>query len=183
MMELLYDFKADLNRAGGTWPAPLGAALYSALNGDQSGHEMVTWLLRHGSHVNIPPRVIDTPLNEAVTSNSVVMVNELLAAGADPDLAGHAGRTPVLNSVFSNGPLVDLLLSHGANPNIYDDRGWSPLLEAVPRNDTRKVKLLLAHGADVNHGDRDGWTAYDQALLQGCPEIVAALEKAGATQH
>jgi ankyrin repeat protein len=109
------------------------------------------------------------------------VLEQLLAAGADPNVAGPDGYTPLLNAISYGDAPTGLLLSHGASPNIYNRKGWSPLLKAVESNDAGKVKLLLEHGADVHHGDRDGWTAYDQALLNGCPEIIAELEKAGAT--
>lgn len=183
MLELLYEFKVDLNLAGcdSQW-GPLESSVHSAADGDKDAQSMVTWLLQHGARVNNTTVSSGELLAQAFSHHSTTVLEQLLAAGADPNRAGSDGDIPLIIAISFGDAPTELLLSHGANPNIYDDRGWSPLLEAVELNDARKVKLLLQHGADVNHGDRDGWTAYDQALLQGCPEIIAELEKAGATQ-
>jgi ankyrin repeat protein len=175
IMEVLFEFNADPNLAEESAPTPLEVAVM------RRNDKAITLLLQHGARVDITP-TIGPLLSQAISFESLRTVEQLLISGADPNAQNKTGATPLSYAVSHDKKFVLLLLAHGANPNIYDQAGWSPLLIAVKSNDVEKVRLLIEHGADVNHGDRDGWTAYDQALLQGCPAIVAELEKVGATQ-
>jgi ankyrin repeat protein len=175
IMELLFEFKADPNLAKENAPTPLEVAVI------KQNDKAFTLLLQHGARVDITPWMRPL-LSQAIAYDSLGMVEQLLTAGANPNVQDKSGVTPLSDAMSHDKKFVQMLLTHGANPNIYDELGEGPLLDAIKLNDAEKVRLLIEHGADVNHGDRDGWTAYDQALLLGCPEILSELEKAGATQ-
>ena len=55
-------------------------------------------------------------------------------------------------------------------------------MEATTAKARGAVNILLKRGADVNGKDKDDWTASKEALLTGCADIVAMLEKAGAKE-
>ena len=115
-----------------------------------------------------------TPLLYAARDGRVAEAEQLLAAGADVELAEANGIRPLLMALLNNQlPVVDLLLKHGADVNADDFWGRSPLFAAVEyRNrDLRNrdlidapvdraalldvIALLIERGANVNARTRE----------------------------
>ncbi|PWT98942.1 MAG: hypothetical protein C5B51_28170, partial [Terriglobia bacterium] len=106
-----------------------------------------------------------TALLFAARQGSLECVRELVAAGADTNLASIDGSTPLLVAV-QNGAydVARYLLDHEAKPNLANDKGWTPLYLAVKiRNQEMSaipappsegtldlIKVLLERGADPN---------------------------------
>jgi len=108
-------------------------------------------LVAAGVSVNMGDEDDDTPLTLAVARSNPDMVDFLLKAGADVNLPGVGGKSPLRVAIDTAAPLgvVKLLLAAGADVNLPGVGGKSPLRVAI---DTAAplgvVKLLLAAGAD-----------------------------------
>jgi ankyrin repeat protein len=105
-----------------------------------------------------------TPLCGAASWGHTPVLRELLAAGADANLAEADGYTPLAWAV-SGGSLdaAWMLLDAGADPNQRDGHGRTPLHRAAEQGRLSLVRLLLEHGADGSLRDDDGRTPLDAA--------------------
>ncbi|WCJ60976.1 ankyrin repeat domain-containing protein [Fontisphaera persica] len=110
--------------------------------------------LRAGANVNYssPVKFGWTPLLAAVFHNNTNVIPELLAAGADINLASKDGETPLMMAVSRGDDSVGL------------------------------VKYLIDKGADINRKDNSGRTVIDLAnALPPKPKIVGVLAEAQRT--
>jgi ankyrin repeat protein len=90
-----------------------------------------------------------TALYCAARGGQTAVVEQLLAAGADPDLANAAGDTPLLWAAQQGDvATVDALLAGGAAIDQATDAGHTPLLRAVYGGHDDVVARLLDAGAD-----------------------------------
>jgi cytohesin len=108
----------------------------------------------------------------------------LLEHGADPNLAGYDGRTPlhVLAGRKTGGAeLTRLLLEHGADPNKPDPfTQRTPLVLAVLADNEPVVRALLKGKADPNARTEGGHTALWFACDRGNVPVARALLEATA---
>jgi hypothetical protein len=120
-------------------------------------------------------------LRRAGESGDVGLARTLLAANANPNIAGIVFKqTPLLVSTY-NGytEIVKILLDAGAQTDVRSTNGATPLHFAVQKGHTQIVKDLLAAGAD--HSMKvQGFTALDLAISKGHIGPTKALLKAGA---
>jgi RNA polymerase sigma-70 factor (ECF subfamily) len=96
----------------------------------------------------------------------------------------RGGGTPLLRAVErGDEAMVRLLIARGADPNgaCSCEGGESPLWVAVLQRERDIADCLLQHGADPNVTAFAGATALDVARMRGYDDIVATLERAGAT--
>lgn len=120
--------------------------------------------------------VVDTPYREsrklqnAIKSNNIEKVKELLDEGVDPNITDipisklwrmvetHADTPLATACEYGNYDIVKLLIDYGATTDVLEYTGWSPLhrtLFKYDRDDLKIVKLLLENGADL---EMDGGT-------------------------
>lgn len=181
------------NRFGAT-------ALMAAVAGRDEAS--VRLLLQHGAKPNTtptadPPGFIigggRTPLMWAAYRGDLVLLRDLFAAGADPNLFTGIG-TPLSQAAWNDHvEATRLLLEHGAKPNTlgigdgYAALHWAASTEHA---NPRLVQLLLAHGADPNLGGGEPVDAFRGtpqtplmlARRRGNTSVVDALIAGGATQ-
>ena len=88
-------------------------------------------------------------LLEAIRLNESDRVQNLLAAGADPNSKGanHASAL-MYAALYAGPPVVDMLLRAGADPKYRDRNGLTALTWAA--HNYQSAKVLLDAGADVN---------------------------------
>ena len=122
-------------------------------------------------------------------------VRELVSKGANLNAKDLSGNTPIHIVANSSGDpeLLAILLEGGANPNLYNVHKITPLMMASRRGDLATVEMLLHHGADETVNLRGelryqndiyrGFTALHWAALNGHPDIVTALLRAGADPY
>ena len=123
----------------------------------------------------------------AAWSGDVRLIRELLAEGADPNVAVAGGKTPLMEAVDEPGQffdaareaVVEALLAGGADVAARDDHGRAAL-HFAGRADVRAVELLLAAGADPGATAADGTTALHTAAEHNNVDPARALIAAGA---
>ena len=89
-------------------------------------------------------RSAETPLYKAAESNDVNRIKQLLAEGADIDLAAGKDQETPLHRAITRGSTeaAKILIESGANINLPRSDGQTPLEMARERNRT-KILLLL----------------------------------------
>jgi ankyrin repeat protein len=84
----------------------------------------------------------------------------LLAKGADPNLPGRAGVTPLAAAAFKgNDRILAELLARGANPDPIDATGKAPIAYAAARGFAGIVRRLLDAGVDPGRAYGNDLTA------------------------
>lgn len=123
----------------------------------------------------------ESPLLLAVRRENLMIVELLLAAGAQPDCADDNGVLP-LHIAAGNGDYFvgKALLSSGAQINRKDADGQTPLILAAENGRNDFSAMLIEMGADVNAVDNDQHSAMYYASEAGYTEIVEQLLIAGA---
>jgi ankyrin repeat protein len=150
--------------------APLLAAIHEA-NAGKNG-----LLLRATAGIDTKRGIHDDLSQLALEGKyKIAVVKLLLNAGAEVNIAGTSGYTPLQSaSIQGYKEIVNLLLSAGAEVNIPDISGATPLQLASKRGYREVVELLLSAGADVND------TSLHVASRNGHKEVVEQLLNAGA---
>jgi len=123
-----------------------------------------------------------TALHWAVYNDNATLVERLLAAGANVDVANEFGATPISEAAtVANPDVIGRLLAAGADPNSPGADGETPLMVVARSGNLEAARALLDAGADVNA--REAWrgqTALMWAAAQRQPEMVALLIEHGA---
>lgn len=125
-----------------------------------------------------------TPLLMAVFRSQPDSVRLLLARGAEPDVVGAEGDTPLLWAIVEDDhATIDILLAHGVGKSINRAgtiEGTTPLGAAAMRGRLDLVERLLASGADASVTDHDRDTAEERAqgeLSQATGELAERLKR------
>ena len=127
------------------------------------------------------------------------LLRSLIAKGADVNIVGEGGVTPLMTSVIQNDvKSVNVLLKAGADVNKADFYSDTALMWAARTGHTKCLEILIESGADVNamshYGEaaqwdmsvdftwniEDGSTALIKAAKGGHDDCVDKLIEAGA---
>jgi ankyrin repeat protein len=109
------------------------------------------------------------------------MVNRLLEARANPNLARTSGMTPLFDAIDVASPrLVTTLIAHGANVNARTTKTRiTALMWAIGESQPDLAKLLLDAKADVQAVTTDGFSALTFAARAGDVNTAKLLLAAG----
>jgi ankyrin repeat protein len=192
VVEVLLEHGANANRA------EVGKELWSPLKfatrgGGKVAKDLIRALVLKGkANVNYQPgRVGTTALFEAVQSQHLDLVSELLKLGADANLTDSnpnpkydkhpycppiclAAKIAPLNEIVD---YLQILIEDGkANVNAVRKGGFTALHEVCIRGSVHAVRFLLAHGADSAIKTTDGDTILD-FVLRDQPPNWSAISK------
>ncbi|MCF6252323.1 MAG: ankyrin repeat domain-containing protein [Methylococcaceae bacterium] len=120
--------------------------------------DVISELLKYGADVNRWDGYHDaTPLLMAIFRGHLHVVQLLLEAGANPNVRGSEGDSPLRWSVSQEDiEMARLLLKFGANETINEigqPGGLTALGIAVEQVNVSMIKLLLENGADTERVD------------------------------
>jgi uncharacterized protein len=117
-----------------------------------------------------------------VRSNQSIIVNFLLAAGADPNLCGQDKEFVLRDAASPNvdPKIAKLLIAHGADVNAAATGGRTALHVAAYRGNFAVAKLLLDAGADIDAANRDHGGPLACAILHRQSKMADDLLKRGA---
>ncbi|XP_006630137.2 cyclin-dependent kinase 4 inhibitor B [Lepisosteus oculatus] len=116
-------------------------------------------------------------LSSAAATGNIILVEQLLKAGIDPNDVNAFSRTPLQVMMMGNPIVAELLLSHGADPNVSDCSTFStPLHDAAREGFLCTVKVLVQYNADRNVKDNNSRLPIDLARENGHGDVVAFLE-------
>ena len=127
-------------------------------------------------------------LQTAIAGGDIDEVKKLVEEGADVNMKGREGRTPMRWAVDAgHKEIVELLIRNGANVNVPDDYGAMLLYitGTKPKAETAKyleiAGILIVNGADVNaNKNRANRTPLHACARYGREEIAELLIANGA---
>ena len=133
---------------------------------------------------NVMPLAVGPILVYAIYWSPLRFIEELLAAGADPNGHDNDGFPPLIAALCKTHPapgsrarddvveMMTRLLDAGADPNQRGINDWTALHMAVNETNVEAVRLLLARGAD-----RDLRTRIDDC------DTPLEMARAGTVRH
>jgi uncharacterized protein len=133
----------------------------------------------------------DRYFHAAINAGSIDCVKLMIARGANVNLPGDAGVTPLMNSVRATYrgtiEITELLIKKGARVNARASKGSTALMYAssgvaahYEDEYVRVVRLLIKNGAKVNVKNQMSATPLSIAKEGKWKKIVAVLKRAGA---
>jgi ankyrin repeat protein len=123
-----------------------------------------------------------SPIWLACTNGNAAVVQRLLAAKGDPNLAMSNGETPLMAAARSgNAEVVNALLAHGAHVDAVEaNGGQTALMWAASQGHPQVTRVLIENGANVRYRSKRDFTALLFAARQGDSESARSLVAAGA---
>jgi ankyrin repeat protein len=114
-----------------------------------------------------------TLLHIAAVLESVDLIRDLLAMGANPDGGGWWVDSPLVYATRrENIECVKMLLEKGANPNRKGDCGYTSLHTGAESGNVEVVTLLLKYGADIEAKDGGGRTPMHLAETKELAQLL-----------
>lgn len=162
----------------------LGQICNQFCDSDNPKSKIFSYLISAGAKVDAVKKENGyVALHMAAMSNSGNYVEELLTAGADPNIQDHLGLTALMHAIrFGSTEVATTLVKASSNLSIRDNKGYTALRHAVDWHYGEKdVRQLLEAGADPNTADNKGMTPLmDSATDVRKFEIGMALLEFGA---
>jgi virulence-associated protein VapD len=123
------------------------------------------FLLEAGANPNTESN--HSPLYDVVSRGAVALAQLLLQQGADPDIRGDNGQTPLMRAVGSgNEAMIRLLLPY-ADATLQDDQKNTAVHYAIDRAAENILYMLLSHPKlNPNAKNAHGETLVDYAIYK-----------------
>lgn len=118
-----------------------------------------------------------TPLHRAIHANDTNLFNELLEAGANPNLANTQEFTPLMMAVSEgNTYMIRYLLEKGAAINAFNEYGNTALHEAIMHSyhgyQEEVIQILLNAGANLEIENNERLTPWLYAVCMDRIDVV-----------
>ncbi|ASJ75432.1 ankyrin repeat domain-containing protein [Granulosicoccus antarcticus] len=113
------------------------------------------------------PASNESKLMNAIANKDLVLVDQLLVSGAQPEAVVNGNTPLMLAAKIGELSIVKRLLAEGArvdNGALSSERR-TPMMVAITSNHADVVAFLLSHGASVTQQDYRGMTAMDHAIV------------------
>jgi uncharacterized protein len=135
---------------------------------------MAELLKQKAVQVDVLNGVSDTPLMIASLKGNLILMRQLIAAGAYPN---KEGWTPLhYAATVGNLEAIKLLLDEHAYIDAESPNKTTPLMMAARSKQILAVKLLLDEGADFEAKNDAGWTVITFAEKADATDIVEGLK-------
>ena len=171
----------------------IAACIFRSESKSEVMSKMIDFLLSNGADINAADEDCDTALMLVLrenfyenvrglcdTARKIFLVRQLVEGGADVNVRGIRGRTPLMDvcrfARRGGDILTNYLLDHGANINAQCDNGWTPLMEAASCNSAQLVGLLLERGADINMCNDRGKSAIEVVCQRDAAVVAQYLQ-------
>lgn len=130
--------------------------------------DAVRRLIQEGAEVNSKTW---SPLLQAVALDAQAIVEELLAAGANPNIRNELGQSALWVAVsYKHYEIAQMLINAGAYVDTPDKQyGMTPLMRAVTDNNIPMIQMLMDAFADTTIKNHWGKTALDIAREMNAP--------------
>ena len=172
ILRALLDANADINRQTSEGQTAMMVA-------SRHGHEeCFTELGERGSELNL---VVDNRgnavIHHAVSRNRIDMIVPLINYGANLDLAGEDGFTPLQIAIHHDHNIIArMLIAAGVNLDTQNDRGSTALHIACAEGNVDVVENLLEYNANRDLLDNNGFSARRLAEVNSYRDIVRMFE-------
>ena len=141
------------------------------------GKEVLHALIDHFAYVNAINQDDQTALILACMKGDIHVMNVLLNARADPNVADVAGNTCLHNGVLRNcrKEVIQTIVDHGADVNATNNKNRTALMMTCLKNNVT-IDVLLNAGANPNIVDVVGDTCLHDAVVGSCSkEVIQAI--------
>lgn len=137
----------------------------------------VSWLIKHGAHVNDCADSGVTSLLEAARVGDEQILDDLIDAGGDIRATDSSGRNALIFSIecLHGTTVLRDLLARGLSPDWAEHDGQTPLMQAAASGKVQFADILLAHGANLHAKDHAGHTPLDLAEMSHDDPMIAFL--------
>jgi uncharacterized protein len=126
-------------------------------------------------------------LFDALLTEDLTLLTELLEAGCDVNAQDEEGRTALIQAtIYNNVEVVQILMEHGANVNTRDFFSGNAALHFAAKNYSLELlQLLLKNKAEIDIKDINGNTPLFQAVFyaSGKGAVIQQLLLHGADRH
>ena len=133
--------------------------LHEAVRGGYSQVVLET-MINHGADVNATIKNNRTPVMIACENGNENVINVLLSAGADPNIADADGYTCLHDAVGKgcSKETLQVIVEHGADVNATNKYNETALLVACQKLNADAINVLLSVRADPTIADYEGYT-------------------------
>lgn len=176
-------------------PAQIGSqALYTKAKNylvnevtDKNGNTALTIAAKRGDIETIKALIqagadSKSALSRAARKENWAMVNNLIHAGANPNITVNDNNDTLLIDTVRKGKIDTFLnlIKAGVEIDTINNQGYTALAIAILENQPVMVEYLIQTGANLNRQDDHGDTMLIQAVINGDTSMTKALIKTGA---
>lgn len=145
--------------------------------------EVVSFLLDHQCRINFQNTHGQSPLFEAVHTNSMDFMSKVLALETIDVTITDENGSNVMHTACMNGLVNSVVVLASTHPHLVnesDKYGKTPLMYSAENAYVNILKLLLTEKTQINASCNDGWTALMYATSKGALDIMSLLIAHGA---